>query len=1089
MKVRNGSSARASAAVFYAAAGAALFGIAAVAGAAQSGARAGATTKAPRPAVNVNAGAVRPDGAELALTVGLTLNGDGSTCGTNTAVVAEIGDTIDFCYTVTNHSAIALSFSTLEDSVDGVVFASLPTPIAAGGGTYVHHRSVVARSTGEVVHSATWKAFGGDLGYTADDAAITPFVDIRQSGTPLTPGDNRTVAIALPFAFALHGVPSDTLCVGDNGGLILGRSFLACEQLNLYWNNVPLPSYDIGGATIFPYWDDFTSGGLPPVEDGLYWHVRGEPGSRELIVQWNKPKVDWPNYTPQRANFEAILREDGSLSFVYDHLGFGSAANPGWDDGGKATIGLQDADRSIVNQYSYATPLPHLPPSAIDWRWNATVLGAQADVDVEVSAAVLAVTPASIGAAAPSGSGTPVVAPLTIRNDGRIALDWSVDELPSSRAHFPRTRRSLAPIAAPLLSPADVAPDRDAGVPAYLFGTVPREYFWSLDLLRPETLTTLRIGLPANLSGASFVDNDFSKLYVIGFDGSFGFVDTVKGDLTPIGQTAPDPGHIGWRGLRWDAGSGKLYLTDITADRTSRLYTIDRTSGAVALVGPIAGSGLPAQMNVSAVAIAPDGLMYGVDAEAGVLLAIDKSTGAAAAIGSLGMQLPVPTGLDFAGAGMHLDFDPASGALYLVANEQYRQGGDAAFATNVYAVDRVGGTAVPLGPLFGSPSQGARAMAIARPWRTCVLPGEVSWLSVSPTSGTVGADAPPAEATVTLDPSGLADGLYSADLCISSNDPLRRRASVPVEFTVGTVAPSAAVAPSPMSVAIAVGASRIEPLTIANVGTRGSRLSYEITEAPTDCSAPADVAWLRAMPASGELRDGESAPLAAVGFDGSALEEGVHTAVLCVRTNDPAQPSITLPVELTVTPPDALFASGFETPVDGGEPRPGIYTDRAAFLTRVEPGYFENPFTHVTVRVYGIGYRYRQGDLAYTLATDLLPIDGGGFLSYTLPGVITTYDARAKIVVTFTGGEVTAVGGNFWATDADEAPIAMNVTVALSDGSRETFVASDRTDFRGFTSAVPITSVTIESGDSQSPSIFGWTSMDNLIVGRNAFPE
>lgn len=1080
---------RTSAALSCAAACAVLLGIAAVADAAQIGTRAGATTKSAHTALEVSAGSGQPNGSELALTVGLTLNGDGSRCGTDTAVVAEIGDTIDFCYTVTNSSAVEVSFSTLVDSVDGVVFASRPTPIAAGGGTYVHHRSVVARSTGDVAHVATWKAFGGDLGYTADDAAATPFVDIRQTGTLLTPGDNRTIAIALPFALTLHGIPSDTLCVGDNGGLIFGRSFLSCERLSLYWNSVPLPSYDIGGATIFPYWTDFTSGGLPPIVDGLYWQVRGEPGARELIVQWNKPMLDWPNYTPQRANFEAILREDGSLSFVYDSLSFGSAANPGWDNGGTATIGLQNADRSIVNQYAYRTALPHLPPSAIDWHWNATVLSAQAGVGVEVSAAVLALTPASISEAAPSGSSTPVVAPLTIGNDGRVDLDWSLDELPSARAHFPRVQRHVAPIAVPAFSGAYRVQESDAGVPAYLFGGEPRHYFWSLDLLRPEALTTLRIGLPTNISGASFVDNDFSKLYVLSFDGSFGYVDTVKGDLTPIGQAEPDANRVGWRGLRWDASNGKLYLTDFTTDRISRLYTIDRATGAVALVGTVAGAGLPPQINVSAVATAPDGLMYGVDSDAGVLLAIDKTTGAAAAIGSLGMELPVPIGLDFAGGGMHLDFDPSSGVLYMAANEQYRQGADAAFATNVYVVDLISGAAVPIGPLFGSPSQGVRAMAIARPWRTCVLPGEVPWLSVSPTSGTVGADAPPVEATVTLDPSGLADGLYSADLCISSNDPLRRRVGVPIEFTVGTVAPSAAVAPSPMSVAVAAGASRIEPLTIANVGTRGSRLSYEITEAPADCSAPADVAWLRAMPASGEVGAGESAPLAAVGFDAGTLVEGRHSALLCLRSNDPAQPSITLPVELTVTPPDALFASGFEAPVDGGEPRPGIYTDRAAFLTRVEPGYFENPFTNVTVRTFGIGYRYRQGDLAYTLATDLLPIDGGGFLTYTMSGVITTYDARAKIVVTFTGGEVTAVGGNFWATDADEAPIAMNVTIALSDGSSETFVASSRSDFRGLTSAVPITSVTVESGDSQSPAIFSWTTMDNLIVGRNAFPD
>ena len=46
----------------------------------------------------------------------MTLNGDGSTCGTDTSLVANVGDTIDFCYTVTNNSTTAMAFSTLDDS-------------------------------------------------------------------------------------------------------------------------------------------------------------------------------------------------------------------------------------------------------------------------------------------------------------------------------------------------------------------------------------------------------------------------------------------------------------------------------------------------------------------------------------------------------------------------------------------------------------------------------------------------------------------------------------------------------------------------------------------------------------------------------------------------------------------------------------------------------------------------------------------------------------------------------------------------------------------------------------------------------------
>ncbi|MCW5579074.1 MAG: hypothetical protein KIS89_10550 [Dokdonella sp.] len=61
----------------------------------------------------------------------------------------------------------------------------------------------------------------------------------------------------------------------------------------------------------------------------------------------------------------------------------------------------------------------------------------------------------------------------------------------------------------------------------------------------------------------------------------------------------------------------------------------------------------------------------------------------------------------------------------------------------------------------------------------------VGWMSASPASGTVNSGAN-TDVTITVDPSagGLAPGSYSAELCITSNDPTQPLVAIPVSVTV-----------------------------------------------------------------------------------------------------------------------------------------------------------------------------------------------------------------------------------------------------------------------------------------------------------------
>lgn len=69
----------------------------------------------------------------------------------------------------------------------------------------------------------------------------------------------------------------------------------------------------------------------------------------------------------------------------------------------------------------------------------------------------------------------------------------------------------------------------------------------------------------------------------------------------------------------------------------------------------------------------------------------------------------------------------------------------------------------------------------------CATPNVVPWLSVTPTGGSVGVGAPPANVDVTLDAAALGVGVYTANVCVESNDPVNGLLTLPVTFTVNTV--------------------------------------------------------------------------------------------------------------------------------------------------------------------------------------------------------------------------------------------------------------------------------------------------------------
>ncbi len=153
-----------------------------------------------------------------------------------------------------------------------------------------------------------------------------------------------------------------------------------------------------------------------------------------------------------------------------------------------------------------------------------------------------------------------------------------------------------------------------------------------------------------------------------------------------------------------------------------------------------------------------------------------------------------------------------------------------------------------------------------------------------------------------------------------------------------------------------------------------------------------------------------------------------------------------------------------------------VFTTKAAFLPNVQAGFYEEDFASVPTGAVAILNMGPVNGFAYdvTASTDTLFND---------VGIVSTNLAGDALVVTFTGSNVTAVGGNFWATDINFNKINSDITIELSDGTVETYFSTAASDFRGFTSAVAITKMTIDAADTPANA---WPTMDNLIVGLSA---
>jgi Viral BACON domain len=169
---------------------------------------------------------------------------------------------------------------------------------------------------------------------------------------------------------------------------------------------------------------------------------------------------------------------------------------------------------------------------------------------------------------------------------------------------------------------------------------------------------------------------------------------------------------------------------------------------------------------------------------------------------------------------------------------------------------------------------------------TWALAGGAFWMSQDPTSGTV----PSGESTVvtvTFDATGLPPDVYTTTLDVESNDPDEPLVPIDVIMTV-LGDPDIVVEPLLLEMTLPPGYTDTLTFTISNIGITG--LTWVLSD-----GAP----WMSQDPTSGTVPVGGYTNVV-VTFNSTGLMPATYNASLEVISDDPDEPSIVLPVTLTV---------------------------------------------------------------------------------------------------------------------------------------------------------------------------------------------
>ncbi|MFC4819966.1 choice-of-anchor J domain-containing protein [Dokdonella ginsengisoli] len=717
------------------------------------------------------------------VTVGPVDGSNPAACGTATEIEVAVGDQVNLCYRITNGSDQPLRHHWLRDNETGTILSARGVQVRPGS-SYQYNRIVTVGQSG--APSATWMASKDPPGYLVDDSQPAQFVDL--DGATAMDTQSYAYSSELPFPadfdFRLYRERIDTLCVGYTWAAIENKKSEFCGLLPHYGvRALPDSQVTIYGSALALYVAPLVSPLTPP--SGIVYKTVGEAPNRRFVIAYDRVPTAYGSTDPARELSAQVVLNEGSgvIEFQYADVSFGITKT--CDYGGCASIGMQH--HMIGQPYSYLEQSLRLVDRIAWIPSDPTVHTRTRQVRITARAPALQLDTESIDASAAAGE--TVTRTIAIGNGGDGRLDWYLSTS-AADSHMPPGPRRVLPLhehdpgrfATRLPDPAALA-----GMPAPSPSPAPlalpagngsgdERPLWYFDIYGgylvntnlDDSLSSIR-GYPAGrtITGADFIDDNFNQLLALdGWTGELlAYAPIGSGFASELVLGALDMSYDETlSGLKQDPTTGVIYLASSNG-QGSRLWRVDPATLTKTLVGPI-----DTAPGILSMDFDDDGRLYGLDAVLDALFAIDKTSGAATPIGSLGIS----TG----GMIPSLAFDPGSRTWYLGAIVSGNFG-------QLYTVDPLTGQATYLSTLsIGGLGAQIGAMALAHPGNRCISWDEVPWVSPSGWGGTIEPGATATDLQLSFDATVAGPGTHAFDLCVFSNDPARPRTAVPIRFTV-----------------------------------------------------------------------------------------------------------------------------------------------------------------------------------------------------------------------------------------------------------------------------------------------------------------
>jgi hypothetical protein len=659
---------------------------------------------------------------QAAITLSKTVGTTPGVCAPTNSVTVTTGTDVYYCFVATNTGTVTFNFHDLVDDHLGTVLNDLPYVLAPGASSPEVIVDDTAAAT--VTNLATWTGLTSVAGYTVDDTIPFNWEDISATGTALALTDDSILSFPIGFNFDYYGTTYTSFYASSNGFLADNGSSNGC------CTGGPLPAATTPNGVIAGWWEDLN----PSAGGTIQYQTLGTAPNRYAIVQYTNVQ-HYSAGNPVTVQYK-LFETTNAIEVHYQ-------AAP--SDGGTHSAGIENQTGTIGIQYYLGTAALSTP-LAVRYALDVPVqASATATATVTIADPDITVNPASLVSVQVPGQ--ILTQPLDLGNVGVINLLWTLDEEPIV-TDFPQITEPAGP------GDATRAAERRGEVPD---SKIPDWFPEAVSWAGPEVVLYDN-GPMVTHPGGGGGGADASALQDVSLGmGTYGFgAQLSAGNRVADDFTVTDA--AGWAidtitFFAYQTGSG---TTSTITSLNLRIWDGPPNAGGTVIWGDTTTNLLTSTTWANVYRVLE-----------GTLTATDRPI--MACVATVNHTLPAGTyWLDWQFGGSASFSGPWQPPVTILG--QTTTGNALQYTTTGWAA------LVDVGPQ-GLPFIIDGVLAI------CGNPSDVPWLSASPTAGTI-APSGTQSVTVSFNSTGVAVGLYQANLCVYSNDPDEGIIAVPVTMDV-----------------------------------------------------------------------------------------------------------------------------------------------------------------------------------------------------------------------------------------------------------------------------------------------------------------